>query len=172
MNYYQHKNGYAEVPILDKPRHARLYDYIIFVEQHNYKNFTSVDEQIIKRVAPYETDFYWNHFQPIFAHYLTEFTKILLDMKVIKDYLPVTQGFRSPQYAKSLCSNGKDSFWTPHRAGIAVDILCIDDIQRDRILAEADAFGFGGLGRGQGYCHIDIAGRSSWGYNSIEPYIR
>lgn len=168
---HKERIGYAQVPTLGTPRNTRLIEHIKLVEERRHSNFASVDESIIKCIKPYGNGFYWNFFDPMFAHYITEFTNVLLTQNIIKGYLPVINGFRSASYANERFNmNNGDSLWTPHRAGLAVDILC--DSNRDRILSEADAFGFSGLGRGSGFCHIDIAGTGSWGYSNIEPYRR
>jgi hypothetical protein len=166
--------GYGKVYIITSPREANDKSYINYVESINHAGFVSVDENLIK-CTPYGSidGLYWNKFHPSFAYHLMRFAKNLLKQGIIKDYMLLNSGFRTEQYALALASRNADAVeMSPHRAGIAADINCIDDKQRDRILYEADAYGFGGLGRGNYYCHIDIGGLRAWGYEGIDPIAR
>lgn len=172
--FEEHTTGQGQVYTLKGPRLQRQKAYIEFIERNGHKDFVSVDENIIK-CTPYSntSGIYWNKFHPIAAYHFTRFAQILLEKGIVKDYLLITSGFRSATYAVSLAQSNTNAVeWSPHRAGIAIDVAVLDATQRDAILSEANVYGFGGLGRGVNYCHLDIGAYDSWGYDGIDAFER
>ena len=159
--------GYGNVYILKGSRTPKIREYVEFTEEAGHPNYVKLSEDVF---SPANTAF-WNNFHPMFASYITAFAGVLNQKKIITGRIPIVSGFRTADYAAGLAKRNDDAVtWSPHRAGIAVDITCKDDAQRDKVLAEAYAFGFGGLGRGSYYCHIDIGAEGSWGYGQIAPF--
>lgn len=159
--------GYGSVYILKGVRNVDQISYIKFVEGLGHPNYVKLSEDVF---SPASTPF-WNNFHPMFAYYITTFAGVLNQKGIITGRIPISSGFRTADYAVSLTKRNEDAVaWSPHRTGLAVDITCKSDAQRDKVLAEAYAFGFGGLGRGSYYCHIDISAEGLWGYPPIAPF--
>lgn len=64
----------------------------------------------------------------------------------------VTSGYRSPMHSKE---RDKPAGPGQHSLGIAADIAVSDGVQRRRIVTEADAMGFGGIGVAKSFVHVD-----------------
>ena len=74
----------------------------------------------------------------------------------------ITSGYRSPKHSIEMV---KDEPGT-HAKGIAADISAIGGVRKRKVVEEALKLGFGGIGVGKDFIHVDI--RSStpvvWGY--------
>lgn len=73
----------------------------------------------------------------------------------------INSAFRSVEYEKSKGRSGTSQ----HTKGLAVDIRCINNAQRFRILASLIMVGFRRIGIGTSFIHVDA------GYPNSEPII-
>lgn len=75
----------------------------------------------------------------------------------------ITSGYRHPTHpveAQKRTRSGQHTF------GVAADIRCIDAVQRYRIIKEATAMNFTGIGVAKSFVHVDdrTTTPTSWSY--------
>lgn len=75
------------------------------------------------------------------------------------DKIYITSAYRSPEYHALTGCVDFDS----HIIGCAVDIQCDGELKKD-IERYAETIGFGGIGIGENFIHLDLNGKSKWYY--------
>ena len=74
--------------------------------------------------------------------------------------LTITSGYRCPSHNKAV--NGAEHSF--HLLGQAADIAVLDAEDAERIEALALKIGFGGIGHGKGFLHVDLGPSRCWRY--------
>ena len=100
----------------------------------------------------------FNHIRKDMLAYLEILYNLIYD-KYRLDKIYITSAYRSPEYHALTGNTDFDS----HIIGCAVDIQCTGELKKD-IERYAETIGFGGIGIGEDFIHLDLNGSSKWYY--------
>jgi hypothetical protein len=126
--------------------------------------YKPMDESIfsmsINRDYPYA-----NWIRKDFEYYLTLLYEMVAPKIGVKK-LKINSAYRSPAHNYSIYVSKPEAsrvYWSVHMSGCAVDIGATGD-DRYKIRDAAMALGFGGIGVGNGFVHLDIGPRADIKY--------
>lgn len=173
---------YGKIPIPSGNRASYTATMVKLIEENgghpkNSDLFDLINEDLFVVRTGYESlkvNGTWLRKDLIF--YLEELHK-LVAKEIGVDKLIISSAFRTVEYNYNLYSGyikrgvtSKRVYWSPHMAGIAVDIAAKG---RDRAIIANAAYslGFGGIAIGRSFVHIDIGPYGRWKYSGVPKYI-
>ena len=141
-------------------RAAFLERRIRWAQQNKYANFESLNSEQFVHLDRHD-GFEGNLYSPD-----AKLAFEILRLKSKRQKLEILSGFRfSPE-----------GLWSPHEAGIAMDIKVYGKEDARKLADVAWACGFrsiaigGDLDKGTGFLHLDIGPRNEWGYDEVPVY--
>lgn len=91
---------------------------------------------------------------------------LLQDLELAQGHkLKINSGFRCEKHHRELGLKGyptaKNSY---HLKGLAADVATEDEEDRAKLISNAQRLGFGGIGVGDSFVHLDLGPKRIWAY--------